>query len=99
MRYPFGLVYDSAKHLLAGKLRRDAKFAISMTIDPLGGCTHSCCARNAPKTGMAAPRCKGAETRPMLSVEAVPGRGGGMRSAGGSDQRGRTAGISGDYRG
>ncbi len=46
MRYPFGLVFDSAKHLLAGKLRRESKFAISMTLDPLGGCGSSCGAKN-----------------------------------------------------
>jgi hopanoid biosynthesis associated radical SAM protein HpnH len=70
MRYPFGLVYDSAKHLLAGKLRRDPKFAISMTIDPLGGCTHSCGATKRAENGNGGAMAgSGAETRPMLSVE------------------------------
>jgi hopanoid biosynthesis associated radical SAM protein HpnH len=68
MRYPFGLVYDSAKHILAGKLRREPKFAISMTLDPLGGCTGGCCgkkhAENANGGGLPAELA-----RTVLSVE------------------------------
>jgi hopanoid biosynthesis associated radical SAM protein HpnH len=63
MRYPFGLVFDSAKHLLAAKLRSDSKFAISMTLDPLGGCGSSCGTKHAP-TGNAI-----SAVRPILTVE------------------------------
>src|SRR5450432_940761 len=36
MRYPLGLVLDSAKHILAGKLRREKRFAIGVALDPIG---------------------------------------------------------------
>ncbi len=42
MRYPFGLVFDSAKHLIAGKLLGERKRAVMVSLDPLGGCTNSC---------------------------------------------------------
>ena len=64
MRYPFGLVFDSAKHLVAGKLRRDPKFAISVSLDPMGGCTSSCCGSKTAGNGNAA-----VEARPMLTLE------------------------------
>jgi hopanoid biosynthesis associated radical SAM protein HpnH len=48
MRYPFGLVFDSARHLLAGRLRREPRFAFSVSLDPLGGYAGGCCStRNA----------------------------------------------------
>lgn len=64
MRYPFGLVFDSAKHLLAGKLRREAKFAVSMSLDPMGGCAGACCGakRNGNGTVAEGPP-------PLLTVE------------------------------
>ena len=37
MRYPFGLVFDSTKHLLAGKLRGERRFPVILSLDPLGG--------------------------------------------------------------
>ncbi len=42
MRYPFRLIYDSAKHLATHKLRGDRKFAIMLSLDPLGGCEDTC---------------------------------------------------------
>jgi hopanoid biosynthesis associated radical SAM protein HpnH len=70
MKYPFGLVYDSAKHILARKLRRDPKFAIGMTLDPLGGCAHACGATKRPENGNdGAVVVTCSEARPMLSVE------------------------------
>jgi hopanoid biosynthesis associated radical SAM protein HpnH len=39
MRYPFGLVFDSAKHLVGRKLRGERKFPFILSLDPLGGCT------------------------------------------------------------
>jgi hopanoid biosynthesis associated radical SAM protein HpnH len=64
MRYPFGLVYDSARHILAGKYLRSSKFAISVSLDPLGGCESKCAKAKHGANGDAA-----AETPPMLSVE------------------------------
>jgi hopanoid biosynthesis associated radical SAM protein HpnH len=64
MRYPFGLVFDSAKHLLAGKLRRDPKLAISVSLDPLGGCVGSCSDMKRLRNGNGA-----GDARPMLTVE------------------------------
>ena len=42
MRYPFRLIFDSAKHLATHKLRGDRKFAIMLSLDPLGGCADTC---------------------------------------------------------
>jgi hopanoid biosynthesis associated radical SAM protein HpnH len=42
MRYPFRLIFDSAKHLATHKLRGDRKFAIVLNLDPLGGSSDSC---------------------------------------------------------
>jgi len=39
MRYPLGLFLDSAIHLVGRKLRGERKFALTLTLDPLGGCT------------------------------------------------------------
>jgi hopanoid biosynthesis associated radical SAM protein HpnH len=38
MRYPFGLVFDSAKHLVGSKLRGQRRIPLVLTLDPLGGC-------------------------------------------------------------
>jgi len=64
MRYPFGLVLDSAKHLLAGKLRGNSKFAISVSLDPLGGCSSACGVSERLANGNASQ-----QPRPMLTVE------------------------------
>ncbi len=71
MRYPFGLVYDSAKHLLAGKIRRDAKFAVSVSLDPMGGCESTCTeTRRGNDRDASALRTGGAQAeRPMLTLE------------------------------
>jgi len=63
MRYPFGLVFDSAKHLLAGRLRRKSKFAISVSLDPLGGSIGNSCSAKRAANGSA-----DAAPRPMLTV-------------------------------
>ena len=42
MRYPFRLIFDFAKHLATHKLRGERKFAVMLTLDPLGGCTGAC---------------------------------------------------------
>jgi hopanoid biosynthesis associated radical SAM protein HpnH len=42
MRYPFGLVFDSARHLLGKKLRGKKKFALILSLDPMGECTTPC---------------------------------------------------------
>jgi len=42
MRYPLGLVLDSAKHLAARKFKGHHKFALVLTLDPLGGCSSKC---------------------------------------------------------
>jgi hopanoid biosynthesis associated radical SAM protein HpnH len=42
MRYPFRLIFDSAKHLARHKLRGDRKFAVVLSLDPLGGCSSTC---------------------------------------------------------
>jgi hopanoid biosynthesis associated radical SAM protein HpnH len=39
MRYPFGLVLDSAKHLMAGRLRGQRKIPVMLSLDPMGECT------------------------------------------------------------
>jgi hopanoid biosynthesis associated radical SAM protein HpnH len=66
MRYPFRLLYDSAKHLAARKLHGHRKFAMVLTLDPLGG-GNSCGRLNAD---VAATNGKSlVEARPTLSVE------------------------------
>jgi hopanoid biosynthesis associated radical SAM protein HpnH len=42
MRYPLGLVFDSARHLVAKKLRGERKFPVMLSLDPLGGCAAPC---------------------------------------------------------
>jgi hopanoid biosynthesis associated radical SAM protein HpnH len=64
MRYPFVLVLDSAKHLIAGKLRRERKRAVIVSLDPLGGCVNGCGCGSEGQQGEGA-----LASRPMLSVE------------------------------
>lgn len=64
MRYPFGLVFDSAKHLLAGKLRRGSKLALTVSLDLLGG-TEGLCSSAAKDANGSEP----AQGQPMLTVE------------------------------
>ena len=42
MRYPLGLVFDSARHLLGRKLRGERKFAVALSLDPMGGYAADC---------------------------------------------------------
>jgi hopanoid biosynthesis associated radical SAM protein HpnH len=56
MRYPLGLVLDSARYLASRKLRGDKKIPVMLSLDPMGGCTSTC-------SGAVE-----AERRPMLSV-------------------------------
>ena len=42
MRYPIGLVFDSARHLVGRKLRGERKFPLMLSLDPLGGCSATC---------------------------------------------------------
>jgi hopanoid biosynthesis associated radical SAM protein HpnH len=60
MRYPIGLVFDSAKHLAGKRLRGERRFPVMLSLDPLGGCASTFGGRNGG--GLAA-------DRPMLSVE------------------------------
>ncbi|HUI50852.1 MAG TPA: adenosyl-hopene transferase HpnH [Terriglobales bacterium] len=61
MRYPLGLVLDSARHLASWKLRGHKKIPMMLSLDPLGACS-SPCGCNGNGGGAA-------EERPMLSVE------------------------------
>ncbi len=63
MRYPFRLIFDSAKHLARHKLRGGRKFAVLLTLDPLGGCMGNCGGTNGGNGQVAAQR------RTPLSVE------------------------------
>ncbi len=63
MRYPLGLVYDSAKHLIARKLRGERRFAVTMSLDPLGGCAEGCGCAGRDGGAEESP-----ENRKMLSV-------------------------------
>src|SRR5579863_8496527 len=38
MRYPLGLVLDSARYLASRKLRGDKKIAVMLSLDPMGAC-------------------------------------------------------------
>jgi len=42
MKYPLGLVFDSAKHVVGKKLRGERRFPLVLTLDPLGGCVNGC---------------------------------------------------------
>lgn len=64
MRYPLRLIFDSAKHLARHKLRGERKFAVMLTLDPLGGYAGTCGGSNGGNGQAAAsPR------RTPLSVE------------------------------
>ena len=63
MRYPFRLLFDSAKHLATHKLRGDRKFAVVLSLDPLGGCSDTCGGASCGKEEAKAPR------REPLSVQ------------------------------
>ncbi len=56
MRYPFRLLFDSAKHLATHQLRGDRKFAVVLSLDPLGGCLDTCGGENCGKEEAAATR-------------------------------------------
>src|SRR5271166_4025097 len=56
MRYPFGLVFDSAKHLVGRRLRGERRAAMMLSLDPLG-------AYGASVNGSSSAE------RPMLTVE------------------------------
>jgi hopanoid biosynthesis associated radical SAM protein HpnH len=59
MRYPLGLVLDSARHLASRKLRGDKRISVTLSLDPMGG-----------STGVNGVNgSAGAEGRRMLSVE------------------------------
>lgn len=58
MRYPFGLVFDSAKHLLEKKLRGAKKFAFILSIDPMGEGAIPCCGSTEASGGNEAERRK-----------------------------------------
>jgi hopanoid biosynthesis associated radical SAM protein HpnH len=60
MRYPFGLVLDSTKHLAAKKLRGARKFPLLLSLEPLGSCGPACRKGNGDASGA---------ERPMLAVE------------------------------
>ena len=42
MRYPLGLVLDSARHLASRKLRGDKKIPLILSLEPLGGSASAC---------------------------------------------------------
>lgn len=62
MRYPLGLVLDSARYLASRKIRGDKKIPVMLSLDPMGGCTGA--RGNGNGTGAAA-----TESHLMLSVE------------------------------
>jgi MoaA/NifB/PqqE/SkfB family radical SAM enzyme len=64
MRYPFGLVLDSARYLASRKLRGDKKIPVMLSLDPRGGCASACGGANGNGGGAAI-----GEGRSMLSVE------------------------------
>ena len=61
MRYPLGLVLDSARHLASHKFRGHKKIPLMLSLDPLGGCV-SPCGSNGNGAGTS-------QERPMLTVE------------------------------
>ena len=56
MRYPLRLIFDSAKHLARHKLRGERKFAVMLTLDPLGGYAGTCGGSNGGNGQAASPR-------------------------------------------
>lgn len=67
MRYPFGLVFDSAKYFAGRRLRGQRKFPLVLTLDPLGGCT------DGRKNGDGA--CHSAEKRMLSLAQCLAGIG------------------------
>ena len=64
MRYPLGLVLDSARYLASRKLRGDKKIPVMLSLDPMGGCAAPCGGANGKGVATVA-----AEPRGMLTVE------------------------------
>jgi hopanoid biosynthesis associated radical SAM protein HpnH len=64
MRYPLGLVVDSARYLASRKLRGDKKIPVMLSLDPMGGCASASSGANGNGASANAP-----EQRAMLSVE------------------------------
>src|ERR1700746_1757675 len=62
MRYPLGLVLDSARYLASRKLRGDKKIPVMLSLDPMGGCASACGGGNGAGTSPL-------ERNAMLSVE------------------------------
>lgn len=54
MRYPIGLLLDSAKHLASKKLRGERKFPLVLSLEPLGGCV-SALSANGKGNGVSGP--------------------------------------------
>jgi len=50
MRYPWGLVFDSAKHIIGKKLRGERRFPVMLTLEPLGHSAPSYAPGNGGKT-------------------------------------------------
>ena len=64
MRYPLGLVLDSARHLASRRLRGDKKIPVMLSLELFGGCALSSGCANGNGNGVGA-----APEREMLSVE------------------------------
>src|ERR1700739_3941497 len=64
MRYPLGLVLDSARYLASRKLRGDKKIPVMLSLDPMGGGASACGGANGNGAGTSSP-----EPRAMLRVE------------------------------
>src|SRR5271165_4149879 len=69
MRYPLGLVYDSAKYLAVRKLHRHRKFALVLTLNPLGESDGPSPAPEANGNGASTTRACDVDERAALSVE------------------------------
>lgn len=63
MRYPTRLIFDSVSHIVAQKLRGRRKYAVMLSLDPLGGSSNRC-AGACGRKGTAQ-----IEARTMLNVE------------------------------
>ena len=59
MRYPFGLVLDTAKHVAGKKLRGERRFPVMLSLDPLGS----------PVSNGNGNHREGSTDRPILTVE------------------------------
>jgi hopanoid biosynthesis associated radical SAM protein HpnH len=64
MRYPLGLVLDSARYLASRKLRGDKKIPVMLSLNPMGGSASALGGANGNGSGAGA-----SEQRAMLSVE------------------------------